>query len=86
MHILVEVVIASNCWGLISLSRLEGPANCSFRRFPLEFVSLKANREREKGTRVLPTTLASHFKVECFNQDTLLYFTSKSSPCMKSYA
>jgi hypothetical protein len=46
-------MIAGNCQGLISLSRLEGPANRSFRRFPLEFVSLKANREGEKGTRVL---------------------------------
>jgi hypothetical protein len=46
-------MIAGNCWGLISLSRLEGPANHSFRRFPLDFVSLKANRERKKGTRGL---------------------------------
>jgi hypothetical protein len=46
-------MIAGNCRELISLSRLKGLANRSFRRFPLDFVSLKANREREKGTREL---------------------------------
>jgi hypothetical protein len=50
-HQMPNPLIAGNCWGLISLPRLEGPANRSFRRFPLDFVSLKANREREKGTR-----------------------------------
>jgi hypothetical protein len=42
------MMIAGNCRGLISLSRLEGPANRSFRSFLLDFVSLKANRERKR--------------------------------------
>jgi hypothetical protein len=35
--VFTTTVIAGNCRGLISLSRLEGPANCSFRRFLLDF-------------------------------------------------
>jgi hypothetical protein len=30
-----SLMIAGNCWGLISLTRLEGPADCSFEGFLL---------------------------------------------------
>jgi hypothetical protein len=46
------LLIAGNCRGLTSLSRLEGPANRSFEGFLLTLFPLRPV-EREKGNRGL---------------------------------
>jgi hypothetical protein len=48
------LLIAGNCWGLISLSRLEDPANHLLEGFLLSLFPLRSiEREREKGNREL---------------------------------